>query len=472
MDMKKTLTTTLIILFLLPFAFAQISVSSNDVAFQKTISPLGEASFDVIVENEGDLADVFVLELSDVAWSLKTKYTPDYTTGIPLEKGNTKEVTVYMKPNQNIAPGTYYVELRIKSQVTKEYKSHIFIITVDPKFVDYSVNIKADVLEPTSIDPAKTNSIKVSLRNDYPVYLENVSVEAKSNFIDRKTFIDVPPKTEKIVEFSLNIDSSTPKQEDTLSIIAKHQNKEIATVSKTLFIKEYKLPYKADVVKSSGFLFEKSEITFTNTEDATKTQDALVAKPRTTAILITVPAAATDKFDEKDYLVWSGLSLGPGESYTVTVIQDYRPIAGAFIAILIIVILYFSYRSPILVKKKAYGVHKKDTGNNEIKVMIHLRNRSGRFIEKVRVLERLPMIHKAEPEFGPSTPEPKFRRQGNAEIILDWDIALAPHEERIFMYKVKSALPVVGEYSLKPCVVQYGHKGRRVTSEPTRIFLD
>jgi hypothetical protein len=133
--------------------------------------------------------------------------------------------------------------------------------------------------------------------------------------------------------------------------------------------------------------------------------------------------------------------------------------------------LYYAFRSPIIVKKKAYAIHKKDTGNNEIKVLIHIRNRTGRTLEKVRVLERLPLIHKVEPDFGPGTPEPKFRR-GHDGIVLDWDIVLAPHEERLFTYKIKSALPLVGEHTLRPCVIQYGHKGNRTSSDSYRVILE
>jgi hypothetical protein len=129
------------------------------------------------------------------------------------------------------------------------------------------------------------------------------------------------------------------------------------------------------------------------------------------------------------------------------------------------------YRSPVIINKKAFGIRKKDIGNNEIKVVLHVKNRTGKFLEKVRVLERLPIIHKVQPDFGPETPEPKFRRSHEG-VVLDWDIALAPREERIFTYRITSALPIVGEYTLRPCVVQYGPKGKRTSSEPYRLQID
>ncbi len=226
-----------------------------------------------------------------------------------------------------------------------------------------------------------------------------------------------------------------------------------------------------DVISSKHFLYTEHDITFTNTEGALKKLDASIQKPSTYAILRTAPGAKTEEFDGVQYLVWEGVSLNPNETYKVQVIEDYRPVAGAGIILLLIIIAYYSLRSPIIVKKKAYAIHKKDTGNNELKIVLYIMNRTGRTLEKVRVLDRLPIIHRVEEDFGPGTPEPKYRKSHDG-IILDWDIALAPREERIFTYKVKSSLPLVGEFTLKPCIVQYGSKGRRTSSGEYRLVID
>ncbi len=471
--MKKRLFALAVIILLLPFVSAEvIKIVLQKQTSEVVISPLGEAKFEIEVGNTGEIADTFYLELSDVAWSLRTMNTPDATTGISLKPNEKMKSVIYIKPNEDVAEGTHYVELRIRSSETGKYSSELFIIKVDPKTIDYSVKVPVEVLEPTSIDPARTNSVKVLIKNPYPVHLVNVSVSANSKFLNKDIIVDIPPKSEKIIEFALNIDYTTPKQEDLATIVVKQNGREMASVEKILSIKEYRLPYKQEVTAEKAFLGKIHRYTFTNTEGAQKTQDIMVQKLLTPAFLITSPSAGTEIFDKKIYFIWKSITLNPNESYSVIIKEDYKQYVITALIVALILILYFGFRSPIIIKKKAYAIHKKDTGNNEMKVVLYVKNRSLRTIEKVRVLDRLPIIHRVEEDFGPGTPEPKYRKHGTEGIILDWDIILSPKEERIFTYKVKSALPLVGEFTLKPCVVQYGSKGKRTSSAPYRMMID
>ncbi|MBN2421117.1 hypothetical protein JXB27_02445 [Candidatus Woesearchaeota archaeon] len=468
--MKNKISTTLIFVLLLPIVFAQ-AATIEKISSSAVVSPLGEAKFEMKITNPNSFADTFMLELSDVLWSIRTENMPDFTTGVSLNSKESKTITVYLKPNSKLSSGTYYLELRAKSLETRAYQSEVFMVKIDPKVVDYKITIPVEILEPLSIDPAKTNSVKLRIKNPYPVYLEGITVSASSKFLNKDAVVDVEPESEKIIDFSLNIDESTPKQEDDVTITVTQLNREIASAKETIYIKEYRQPYRVDDKVTSKFLQTVHEITFTNTEGAEKTRDASFEKPRTRALILTSPLAKTEMFNNQAYLVWQDVTLKADETYKVVVKEDYRPLAGAAAIIIIIIAAYYFMRSPIIVKKKAYAVHKKDTGNNEIKVLVYIKNRTGDTIEKVRVLERLPIIHKVEPDFGAGTPEPKFRR-GHEGIVLDWDIVLAPHEERIFTYKIKSALPIVGEHTLRPTVVQYGHANKRTSSEPYRIILE
>ncbi|MEK6886882.1 MAG: hypothetical protein AABW88_03545 [Nanoarchaeota archaeon] len=470
--MKKRLFAFAIIVLLLPFVSAEVTrIILQKQTAETTISPLGEAKFEIEVENANGVADSFYLELSDVAWSLRTLNTPDATTGIFLEPNEKVKSTVYVKPGDNVLEGTHYVELRVRSVETGKYSSELFIIKVDPKVIDYSVKVLAEILEPTSIDPARTNSVRVLIKNPYPVHLINITVSANSKFLNKDVVVDIPPKSDKIIEFGLNIDSTTPKQEDLAVIVITQNGREMAHIEKILSIKEYRLPYKQEVSSERVFLGTLHKYVFTNTEGAQKTQDIMVQKLSTAAFLITNPLAGAEVFDGKNYFIWKAVTLNPNESYSVIIKEDYKQYVLTVLIIVLVLILYFGFRSPIIIKKKAYAIHKKDTGNNEIKVVLYVKNRSWRTLEKVRVLDRLPGIHRVEEDFGPGTPEPKYRKSHD-EMILDWDIILSPKEERIFTYKIKSALSLVGEFTLKPCVVQYGHKGKRTSSAPYRLIID
>lgn len=471
--MKKSLIIFAIILLLVPFVSAEVTkIVMQKQGSEATISPLGEAKFDIKVINNNGISDLFYIEPSDVAWSLRTLNTPDATTGIALNPYESKSSVVYLKPSEDVAAGTHYVELRVRSSETGKYSSELFVITVDPKVIDYSVKVPIELLESTSIDPAKTNSVKILIKNPYPVHLVNVTVTASSKFLNKEVIVDIPPKSDKVIDFSLKVDASTPKQEDILTVTVTQNGKEMASMKKTLSIKEYRLPYKQEVSTEKVFLGTIHKYVFTNTEGAQKTQDIMVQKMLSVAFLITNPTAGTEMFDNKEYFIWKSVALNPNESYSVTIKEDYKQYVITALIIILVLVLYFGFRSPIIIKKKAYAIHKKDTGNNEMKVVLYVKNRSFRTLEKVRVLDRLPLIHRVEEDFGPGTPEPKYRKHGTEGMILDWDIILSPKEERIFTYKVKSALPLVGEFTLKPCIVQYGAKGKRTSSSPYRLIID
>lgn len=472
--MKKSavLFAFLFAVLAVPFAFSEnVGISVGKEQSEASISPLGEAAFAVTITNTDPGQDLFVLELSDVAWSLRTTKASDVTTGFALGGYESKKITIYIKPIEKISEGTYFVELRIRSTETGKTASALFAIKIDPKIIDYAVKIPIEVLEPVPIDPEKATSIKILLKNPHPVYLINISVEVTSKFLNRKTVVDIPPESEKILDFTLNIDKSTPKQEDKLEVVVKQNENLMASAQKTLYINDYRLPYEKSEEARKGFLYTKHIITFTNTEKIRKTQDVMIPALKTYALLLTKPEAETKEFNGKLYLVWTGLSLAPDEKFTVTVTEDYRIFAVVGIFIVALIIIYWLHRSPIVVKKKAYAIRKKDTGNNEIKVVLHVKNRSSRELNKVRVFDRLPGIHRIDEDFGPGTPEPKYRRSRQG-MVLDWDISLAAKEERVFSYKLQSDLPIVGEFTLKPCIVQYGLNNRRTSSAPYRLVID
>jgi len=471
--MQKRLLTALLVLLLIPLAFSQSIVTSEEAEITKAeISPLGEAEFDITIINTNGEDDVFILTPSDVFWSLRTEYLPDYTTGVELSAFEAYNTKIYVKPTGEIEEGIYYFELLIRSENTGTKSSQIFTIKVDPRIIDYTVTLPTKVIGTTAIDPRKTGSIKVLIENPYPVYITGAEIEATSKFLNKKTSLEIPPKSEKVIEFSLNVDKSTPKQTDDLEIVITQGENELSRTTTTIYIKEFKLPYKVEVTTAKKFLRTINTIKFTNTENTEKSQDAIFLRPKTISYISTDPESTISEFDNDKYLVWTGLALNPGEEFTVNVTEDYRQLSAFLLAILLIIVGYFIFRSPIVVTKKAIPVHKGNVGNNEIKVMLHVRNRSNKMFSRVRVLERLPRIHKIEEDFGPGTPEPKYRRHPAEGVVLDWDISLDPKEERIFVYRIKSALPIIGEFELKPCIVQFGDNNRRTSSNITKLRID
>lgn len=100
-----------------------------------------------------------------------------------------------------------------------------------------------------------------------------------------------------------------------------------------------------------------------------------------------------------------------------------------------------------------------------------MKNRSGRNLKNIKVMDRLPRLSGIDEEFGAQTPEPKIVRHAREGFILDWNISLEPGDERIFSYTIKSKLPIVGTLELKPLVAELSN-GKRAASNSFSIYAE
>jgi hypothetical protein len=88
------------------------------------------------------------------------------------------------------------------------------------------------------------------------------------------------------------------------------------------------------------------------------------------------------------------------------------------------------------------------------------------------IIDVLPNTMGSPEDFG--TLKPTTIQQGTKGKRFIWEIGnLAPHEERIISYKVKSTLKLIGETRLPACVVQYKtKKGKIISERSAALFLE
>ena len=111
-----------------------------------------------------------------------------------------------------------------------------------------------------------------------------------------------------------------------------------------------------------------------------------------------------------------------------------------------------------------FKIKRTTEGLSELKILIHLRNGKATTLENVRILDVLPNSLEPTNEFG--TLHPSKVQQGTRGRRLIWEIGtLAPHEERIISYKVKSKVRLIGETNLPPSMIQYMNNKGKIVSE-------
>ncbi|MCM2326172.1 MAG: hypothetical protein NDI94_06930, partial [Candidatus Woesearchaeota archaeon] len=173
-----------------------------------------------------------------------------------------------------------------------------------------------------------------------------------------------------------------------------------------------------------------------------------------------------------NYIKWD-FELKPDEEGRVTVIFNYRPFFYVVLLILLSYLMYYLFRSPILLKKEALVMGSTKEGISELKVLIHVRNRSPELVEKLALTDLLPSITELGKDIhiGSITPT-KILRNDKKGTLVKWELeALEPLEERIITYKLKTKIIIVGGLTLPRARIKFKTKDseRTVKSNKARI---
>jgi len=143
------------------------------------------------------------------------------------------------------------------------------------------------------------------------------------------------------------------------------------------------------------------------------------------------------------------------------------------IALIVMVVLYYRLRSPIVIVKDVSKVLAKEGGIAGLKIIIHLKNRSERTLENIKIVDKIPTIAEVERDFEVGTLRPTAITKGRSAISISWDLAaLEPYEERLITYHVKSRLSVLGGFNLQHAVVKYvTKKGKEVIVTSNKVDM-
>ena len=155
-------------------------------------------------------------------------------------------------------------------------------------------------------------------------------------------------------------------------------------------------------------------------------------------------------------------TLEPGTTHTITINTDYRILFFTIVAIFIaaIIIIYYIRRG-VLIKKEIFRIKDEKGSVSELKVMIHIFNRTSKPIKDIKVVDILPNILKLAKEFG--TLKPNKVQKGEKSSRMIWNIdELEPREERIISYKLHPGLKFFGRFVLPATLLRYKSKERKI----------
>ena len=112
-------------------------------------------------------------------------------------------------------------------------------------------------------------------------------------------------------------------------------------------------------------------------------------------------------------------------------------------------------------------------GISGAKVVIRVKNRSGKQITAIEVMDHLPHIAHVEKELSIGSMQPHAVLQHPKKgLIIKWNLeTLESKEERMLSYRMKSRLPILGEFSLPAASARTKIGNKVVISNSNRVSV-
>ncbi|HLD19009.1 MAG TPA: hypothetical protein VJB90_03290 [Candidatus Nanoarchaeia archaeon] len=424
-----------------------------------------DARVELTILNNKETSDTFRLFIDTLSFSVSSETPSDYLSGMTIPQRDAKSAILSFRPFGKLEPGFYQIPITVNS--VKEGNSrtvftYVRIKSDSPEIRDYFAAVDRFLKIPAQADPRQPIPIEINLKNLNPKNITRLEIHLKSKLINKYIETTLKPLESKVLTTEVVLDPLTPPQNDSLQLLLVINNQSLYPVIKEPYsVLAYSEVIVAPADRSSGFLTKGSEQRVTNKgnikraytlEQKTSIIDSIFTRAK--------PSSYTINKDDATYLAWD-LSLVPNESITIYSTTSYVPLFVILLIIIFGVMAYFIFRSPIVISKEASVLATKEGGISKMKVLIHLKNRTGKSFDKVVIVDKIPNIVEIDKddEVGTIKPTRVFSNPKEGTSVK-WEIGgLEKFEERLITYKIKSKLTILGGINLPQAMVHYTTKG-------------
>jgi len=477
MDWPKKAFFLLLVVALLSISLASAlsELSLDYEAVKDNVVYMEPAEFYISITNNQGFSDRFKVSFGiNPKWS--TQIIPPKDSYLTINKGETKKIKVLIMAVSEMPPSLYRIPIIVKSLKTNlSEKIYAPIYLKSGKLAgEYPPTVTAKVNIPDKVNPRETIRITIDLRNRNKLNITEMKIKLSSIVINKEVITSVGPLEEKTIIITHQFDPLEPPKKDTVTFSLYVDGNSIRTIEDI----PIEIIAYSDIIESSelekSFLKTEKKITYTN--------DGNIRKQETLKIEIgffkdivtsTNPKTYVLKEDGKRYRALD-VDLKPGAKTEIIIVKNFRPLVAIITIVIILTILYYVFRSPIVVEKQAVVLNTKDGGIINMKIMMNVRNRTPKVIKNVVIIDRVPNIADIEKEFQIGTLKPdKIISHEKSSNIIKWNIdVLEKYEERIITYKIKSKLGILGGFKLPTAVIKYeNEKGKDVITHSNSVSL-
>lgn len=410
------------------------------------------AEFEVAIQNNLETDEEFTVKKAGFPfWDMYIKPLQN-PIKVKVPAKSSASIRLFVDPLYITSVDTYTLDMGVvldRTGFEQKVPITIGIKSTDPLIQGYIPTVLATVsIEPKEIDPRQEFSIFVMLNNQNVINYSNLTLKIESALLKDEIHFTLGPKEDKTIELKQKLDDATPPQKDKLVVAVFKDGRAIVNPTASEFeVKEYATT--TELPKEKSFLKIKSAIKlFSNNpdyKDPIKAETTLFSN----LFISTSPRAELKKEGGKHYLVWDA-RLDQNKEMVAVVNENYRPLVVIIALAIISIILYFVFRSPIVAKKSIANVGMSEGGISGAKVVIRIKNRSGSQIANIEVMDHLPHIAHVEKELSIGSMQPHAVLQHPKRgLIIKWNLEmLEPGDERVLSYRMKTRLPILGEFSL------------------------
>lgn len=451
--MKRGFVAVTALLFILCAASVFAQTAGVEVTPDSLVVKDNEtAEFTIKISHDVETGVLFDVYTPDVLWDVRLSDTPR------VNPEEIKELTLFLRPLY-VNPGIYGVPVYFRSlihDITIKQNIFVEVQSSEAPSVDYRPAIRGSISMPSKIDPREGAIMTVHMDNKNP-RAGPVSIKVRSTVINKDYTTTIDKLEKKDIDFEIEFDPQTAPQKDTVRVTFIAEDDEGKAYQFDLEPKEYTIEQYTQLdrgVQTDEFFLKTIEtITLRNTGN-----EDIIDTYRVTKSFFKDMFTLYDPKPEKieKELVWT-VALGIDEEMVVTQTTSYRPPFYILIAIILGIIIYYVVRSPVIVVKTSKVLATREGGISELKVRVHVLNRSKRPMHKVRVVDYIPRIAALVKESEVGSVEPtKVLKGGEKGTIMRWNLdKLEAGEERIIRYRIRSKLSILGELSLPPAVVKF-----------------
>lgn len=447
--MKKWFLLTALVLILPSILAINVNIqklSQNEVLVADLSKPV---VFDVNITNNGP-ADTFQFyNLAGFSMS---------PTNITLNAGETQEVKMDLTPIGPISQRGYFtIPYFIRgSDATEAPENFTFnIVELKDAFSIGSANV----------DP-QSQSITIYISNNENFDFGNVSATFSSPFFNLQKDFTLGPNQEQQFTIQLNNNDFKSLMAGFYTIDAK-----VTTMDKLTDVEGVINFVEKNIVttteKNYGFLINTQVIDKTNNGNTIASSETVIKKNIISRLFtsFTPTPDIVDRTGFTVYYTWTR-DIKPGETLEINVKTNWLFPLILVLFVVIIVVFVKKYTGTNLVLRKRVSFVRTKGGEFALKVSIS--GKAKQHIERVNIVDRLPMMVKLHERFGGDAPtrvDEKNRR-------LEWNFdKMEAGEIRIVSYIVYSKVGVVGRFELPTATAIFEREGNIHEVESNKAFF-